>query len=162
MVTIYNLINTLLDNESFKSNVKFSIKKFKPNEKILEQGKDHSFFYLIKKGQVRIIVNSEIKEENLSIHPGIVDLSENDIFGEFELFDDLPASADVVTVVESELVEIDIDSFRNYLENNSQIGYKLLFSILKILVSRLRRADKTIFNLFLWGIKVKKIDKDLD
>jgi CRP/FNR family transcriptional regulator, cyclic AMP receptor protein len=158
---MYELIENLLNSESFKSEVKFITRKFAANEKILEQGKQHRDFYLIRSGSVRVIVKTEINERS-QLRPGIADLISGDVFGEFGLFDDLPTSADVIAVTESELIEIDIATFKNFLEKNQKIGYLIFLAMLKTLVKRLRHADKTILNLYLWGMKAHQLDKHLD
>src|SRR5690349_12483073 len=99
---LLELMRTLLEDPTFQSKVKCSTKTFAPNEVILSQGELHHTIFLINKGMARVIVHSEIKE-NSPLKPGIADLGPNDIFGEFGLFDELPASADVMALVESEL-----------------------------------------------------------
>lgn len=157
---MYNLIKSLFENPQFKSQVKYAIKKYEANDKILEQGKEHPNLFLIKNGKVRVIVNAEDRESTV-IHPGIANLGDDDIFGEFALFDDLPASADVIALDESELVEIDIKSFQKFLETNPQFGYQFYKEILQSLVKRLRHADKAIFNLYAWGMQAHHLGKHL-
>lgn len=165
---LFEKLRILLDSTSFKDNVLYNIKKFHPNEKILEQGKKHSCVYLIKDGKVRIVVSGSSpvsagssKKEPV-VKPGVNELGSDDIFGEFGIFDDAPASADVVAITETELIEIDIESFKNFLQKNPEIGYEILFEMLKVLVKRLRHANITIVNLFSWGIKAHHIDKYLE
>lgn len=158
---MFEIIHQLLDDTNFQKQVKFTIKTFKQNEKIIEQGKQTPGVYLIKSGLVRVVVHSELDEKKV-VSPGIADLKPNDIFGEFSLFDRLPASADVIAEQESELVEIDIPSFRKFLRSNLEVASEVYFEILKNLVSRLRHADKTIVNLYMWGIKAYNVDKHLE
>lgn len=158
---MFEIIHALLEDPAFNSKVKYEIKHFKANEKILLQGKEHQKVYLIEKGTVRIIVNAEIREHS-TVRPGIADLGPHDIFGEFGLFDDLPASADVMAVVDSELLEIDMPSFKVFLGANPDVAAKIYLAILKILVKRLRCADKTIFSLYTWGMKAHQLDKYLE
>lgn len=155
---MFEILQELLEDSTFKSKVKYSSRQFKANEKILEQGKPHTSIYLIKAGKVRVVVHAEDIEAS-PMRPGIADLGVHDIFGEFGLFDNLPASADVMALEDSELVEIDITTLRTYLDNNPKIGYKLLDVMINTLVSRLRHADKTIFTLYSWGMKAHKLDK---
>lgn len=155
------MIQLLLNNDDFKTKVNHCIKKLDAHTKILNQGEKHIQFYFIMKGKVKIVVRGEV-ENHKKISPGIVELKENDIFGEFSLFDtDTPANADVITVTEVELLEINNESFRKYLEENTKIGYKFLLYIFDILVKRLRHADSTILNIYAWGLKAHNIDKHL-
>jgi CRP/FNR family cyclic AMP-dependent transcriptional regulator len=159
---MFEIINALIENPDFQNKVKFTSKHFNAKDKILVQGEQHPNFFLIKNGTVRVTVTTLLKEEETAaLRPGVADLGPNDIFGEFGLFDDLPASADVASVVESELLEIDIPSFKAYLNENPTIGYKIYQELLQTLVKRLRHADKVIYNLYAWGIKAHQLDKYL-
>ena len=149
------IITTLLANKSFQKKVQFNTRRFSANEKILLQGEMHHCLYLIKIGRVRIRINTDIND-TLQLRPGVADLGPNDIFGEFGLFDDLPASADAETIVESELLEIDAPSFKQFLDDNPPIAYTIYLEMLKTLVKRLRSADKTIYSFYSWGVKAYK------
>ena len=158
---MFEKLKSLLKSKSFQSEVPHKIKKYKIHEKILSQGEAHQHMYLIKSGKVRIVVHGEL-EEKKPVNPGVNELGPDDIFGEFSIFDDSPASADVIAVAETELFEIDIVAFKNYLQNNPAISCEIFYEMLVILVRRLRRADQTIVNLFAWGVKAHHIDKYLD
>lgn len=158
---MFEKLQSLLNDSSFQSNVIHRTKKFNPNDKILIQGEMHPCIYLIKSGKVRIVVSGDLEEKKM-LRPGVNELGQDDIFGEFGIFDDSPASADVIAITKTELIEIDIASFKKYLQDNPKIGYEIFLEMLKILVQRLRHADKTIVNLFAWGIKAHQIDKHLE
>ncbi|MBA2654115.1 MAG: cyclic nucleotide-binding domain-containing protein [Gammaproteobacteria bacterium] len=157
---MFDILHTLFEDPSFTSQVKWTKKKYKAHDKILEQDTPHPNFYLILKGKVRVVRHADTTSKQ-HVQPGIADLSPPDIFGEFGLFDDSPASADVIAITRSELIEIEIVTFRAFLDANPKMGYEILSDILKTLVTRLRRADKTIAGLFAWGIEAHKIDKEL-
>src|SRR5438067_12201573 len=92
--------NSLLDNPTFKAEVKHSLRVYPPNKKIIEQNKLSTNFYLIKSGTVRVLIRGDL-EGGKNLHPGICDLGPDEIFGELGLFDNLPASADVISLTES-------------------------------------------------------------
>jgi CRP-like cAMP-binding protein len=144
-----------MNNESFKNSVKYAYVKIRPNQQILIEGKMHSTLYLIKSGALRVVVNSESTEFPI-IAPGIAHLGPGEIVGEFTFIDNSPASADVFADTESELIEIDIHTFRKFLDNNPNIGYQFFFELLKVFVNRYRRTNKTILNLLEWGIKMEQ------
>lgn len=156
---MFGLLQNLIINPQFKTEVKNHIILLETHQKIVEQGKVHLSFYLINKGKLRVIINPG---KQGSIHPSIAELGPGDIFGEFSLFDDGPANADVIAVTPSELVEIDKKSFLNYLEKNTEVGYLILTEMLKTLTKRLRNADKTILCLYTWGLKAHQLDKHLE
>lgn len=158
---MFDVLLQLLEDPAFKEQVKFTSRQFKINDKILEQGQSHVSVYLIKSGKVRVVVHAEIKDSS-PMRPGIADLGANDVFGEFGLFDSMPASADVIAVDDCELIEIDIPALKIYLDNNPKIAYQFLVAMINTLVSRLRHADKTIFTLYSWGMKAHKLDQFLE
>lgn len=155
-----NTLCKLLDDKNFKIQVKHTFKNITANEKILAEGIVHEYLYVIQKGKVRILVRGETRD-NPYIHPSIADLGPGDIFGEFTLYNDLPSSADIIAVTNSELIAIEKKSFRAFLESNTDIGYKVISEIFKLYVQRLLHSNKTIINLLYWGIEARNIDKYL-
>lgn len=157
-----DIFHFLLSDPLFNTQVKHITKTYPPNEKILEQGKPHANLYVIKTGKVKVMINNMEKEKTLTfVRPCIIELSQNDIFGEFGIVDDLPSSADVITVTESEITEIDIASLQTFLNAHPEIGYKISLYLLQIVIKRLRHADKAIVSLYTWGLKAHHIDKIL-
>lgn len=155
---MFELLISLIDDPKFKSAVNPKHKIVKPNEKVIHEGKLHNNFYIIKKGQLRVVASGDA--ENKQLRPGLADLVTNDVFGEFTIFDKLPASADVVAISESEIIEININSFLQFLSDNPDIGYKVMVDMLQVLVKRLRHTNKTTVKLLSWGIKAHGIDKE--
>lgn len=152
-----NSLQLLLKDPSFKSQVKHSIKTFPANEKIIKQGQLHVNIYVILTGKMRIIVNNDME----NFHPGVADLEPGHVFGELELYEDLPADADVKTMMECKVIEIDIKSFRKFLEKNPKKGYDILLLMFKMHVDRIRHADKAIIHLYTWGLKMHHYDEAL-
>lgn len=163
------LLQDLMTNPDFSQQVKYEHIYLKKNYKIIEEGKKNNHFYIIISGKVLVNLqgkkhpktHGEDNEMNPDVHPGLASLGPNDIFGEFAIVDDEPASADVVTAEETELLAINVNAFRSYLKANPEIGYQIISSMLQVLVKRLRHANQTIISLFLWGLKAHNIDKHL-
>ena len=139
-------LEALFDNPLFKTNVKFGSRKYRPNDVVVAEGKIHNFIYLIKSGSVKVQV-SGTTDAKKAIRPGVANLGPDEMIGELGLFDNLPASADVVAAQESEIIEIDIPSFLKFLENNPQLGYKVLYEMTQVITKRLRHANETIIRL---------------
>lgn len=160
---MHDIINSLLEDPEFVEKVHFLTRTYKANERIISQGEAHTGVFLIKSGTVRVTVTAEFKEDpnDSTLRPGVADLGANDIFGEFGLFDDLPASADVKALTDAEILEIDIPSFKNFLDSHREIAYTIYLPIIKTLVKRLRSADKVIYKLYSWGTKAHQLDKYL-
>lgn len=157
---MHDLIKALLTDESFTTNVKTKLKTIKPNKKIIQQGIVHEYLYLIETGQVRIIVNGHLNKD-VDLHPGMTDLGVGEIFGEFGLFDDEPASADVCAVTEVKLIAIEKKSLRRYMDSHKVKGYIILMEMFSKLVCQIRHSNNTVVSLYCWGIKNHSIDKYL-
>lgn len=155
------ILKKLVNNPSFKDTVVVVNRKIKPHQIILHQGETHPSFYLIKSGAVRILIHSE-SQDNFNVHPGILDLGPDDVFGELELFGELPAHADVIAITKTELIEIDKYTFLKYLQKDREKGYQIILELLQALILRLRDADKKILYLYRWGLKCHDIDKFLE
>lgn len=141
-----SLIESLLTDKHFLSCVKHIINTYPVGEKILEEGK------------VRITLSGDVIK---TINPSVADLEKGDVFGEFSLFEDSPSSANVVTISEAQLIQIDIQSFRKFLDTNPDIGYQFLHEFFFIFVRRLQKANKSVLRLLEWGLNVHEIDKHL-
>jgi CRP/FNR family cyclic AMP-dependent transcriptional regulator len=83
--------------------------------------------FAIKRGSVAIMVDANTVDT----------LSEEEIFGEMALLEHATRTATVVTLEETELVEIDEAQFYIFVRQNPHFALQLL----QLLSERLRRAD---------------------
>lgn len=146
-----NVISTIFSDklfyeQIFKPQVKHTISVVAENETIISQGDKQPFFCFIKSGGVKIVLNEMLFDQR-PISTIVTTLSQNDIFGEFRIFDDYPASADVVAVKESEIVKIDTKSFMVFLDSDPQFGYKVFQEMLRVLVKRFHHSNNTVMHL---------------
>lgn len=109
--------------------------------KIFHHGDVGEKLYLIREGKVRI--SREVPgmgEEALAI------LGPGEVFGEMALLDDAPRSADAVVHERCKLLVIPRDGFDDLLFLNKELAYEVLWTIVTILVKRLRETnDKLTF-----------------
>jgi CRP-like cAMP-binding protein len=109
--------------------------------KIFQHGDAGDKLYLILEGRVRI--SREVPgmgEEALAI------LGPGQVFGEMALLDDSPRSADVRVHERCRLLAIPKDGFDDLLFLHKDLAYEVLWSIVRMLVSRLRETtDKLTF-----------------
>lgn len=161
------LIHDLIDCPEFQKKVQFESKLYAANDKILVQGEVHNEFYFIKSGVIKVSLHTDF-EEGSQYRLGFSHLEANDIFGELAFFEalpttseSLPATADVVALTDSEIIAIHIPSFHAFLTEHPHIGYEIVLGMGSTLVKRLRHADKTIINLYAWGMKANKLDQYL-
>lgn len=108
---------------------------------IFEHGDIGDKIYIILTGRVRISRNVPgMGEEALAVlNPGA-------IFGEMALLDDTPRSADARVHEKCSLMVISREAFEDLLFLNKDLAYEVLWSMVRILSSRLRETtDKLTF-----------------
>ena len=99
-------------------------------------------------GEVRITQRARISGEET-----LIMLKKGDFFGEMALLEDLPRSATAIAHSDTFILEISRDKFLRFLEKDTASGVKILFTLAKILSSRLREADvkiKAFVNFSQW------------
>lgn len=156
-----NLIELLMENKSFKEQVKYSYTIYKAKQIILNNSVANKNLYIVCSGKVRVYLLASIKNDKI-LHPGVADLCIGEVFGELGLFNEPSGIADVVAITNTELIEIDIQSFEIFLDNHPEIGYKVLREILHIVINRLKHSNQSLVNLLAWGIKNHRIDEELE
>jgi CRP-like cAMP-binding protein len=109
--------------------------------KIFQHGDAGDKLYLILEGKVRI--SREVPgmgEEALAV------LGPGQVFGEMALLDESPRSADAVVHERCRLLAIPKDGFDDLLFLHKDLAYEVLWSIVRMLVTRLRETnDKLTF-----------------
>lgn len=112
-----------------------------PGTKIFQHGDPGDKLYLILEGRVRI--SREVPgmgEEALAV------LGPGEVFGEMALLDDSPRSADARVHERCRLLAIPKDGFDDLLFLHKDLAYEVLWSMVRLLVSRLRETtDKLTF-----------------
>ncbi len=153
-------LNSLFRNEAFyhdifSKKVLVSEELIAPNVKLIQQGNKYDCFYFVKSGQLRVVINELHRKKN--IHTVINKLVAGDVFGEFVIFNDLAAGADVITVSECTIIKIDVNSFKTFLESDPELGYKVLFEFLQIIVTRVQRTNVAILNIMEHAMDYQKM-----
>jgi len=109
--------------------------------KIFQHGDAGDKLYLILEGKVRI--SREVPgmgEEALAV------LGPGEVFGEMALLDEAPRSADARVHERCRLLAIPKDGFDDLLFLHKDLAYEVLWSVVRMLVSRLRETtDKLTF-----------------
>jgi CRP-like cAMP-binding protein len=118
-----------------------SEESYKKGAKIFQHGDPGEKLYLILEGKVRI--SREIPgmgEEALAV------LGAGQVFGEMALLDESPRSADAISHEKTRLLTVPRDGFDDLLFLNKELAYEVLWSIVRLLLSRLRETnDKLTF-----------------
>lgn len=148
------------NNEQFRSTVTFDVIKVPANTIIIKENTAHYKIYMIKQGLLRVMQAVKM-EDNRLIHPCIQDVGEGSYVGEFCLFERKNASADVVTVTECELIEVDQESCLKFMDENPDIGYAFTKQMIEELIEKVHRSNRSMQLLLVWGLKQYGIDKEL-
>lgn len=135
--TICSLFTDLSDADIQLVEAKMNLRDFRNKEYVLREGNDNNNIYIIKSGVVRVdTFNSSNRRQTLSF------LKEGDFFGEIAVFTGSPVSANVVSVVASQiyiLKKADID------ELILQIP-QLARNIIYYLANRVKHTDGVIYD----------------
>jgi CRP/FNR family transcriptional regulator, cyclic AMP receptor protein len=116
-----------------------SEEKFARGTRIFEHGDVGDKLYVIMKGRVRISrMIPGMGEEALAI------LEPGSVFGEMALLDDSPRSADAWAHESCELLAIRRESFEALLFLHNDLAYEVLWSMVRILTSRLRETTEKL------------------
>jgi CRP-like cAMP-binding protein len=112
-----------------------------PGSKIFQHGDVGDKLYLILEGRVRISREvAGMGEEALAV------LGPGQVFGEMALLDESPRSADAVVHERCRVLTIPKDGFDDLLFLHKDLAYEVLWSIVRMLVRRLRETtDKLTF-----------------
>ncbi|MBP6942124.1 MAG: Crp/Fnr family transcriptional regulator [Syntrophorhabdaceae bacterium] len=111
------------------------INTYAKGEVIFQEGEKGDSLYIVLKGQVKVCLYDEDGREYI-----LAAIGKDGFFGELALIDELPRSANVITLEDSELLIIRRNDFTRLLMENPTIT----IAILKVLSRRLREADERI------------------
>jgi len=101
---------------------------------ICSEGECGSEIFVLAEGKASVIGTRTGKKKSK-----IGSISQGEIFGEMSIIEDKPRTADLVTDVESKLVEIDRFELENLMNRNSHLGKIVMHNMAKGLSRKLRR-----------------------
>ena len=155
-----NALNILLDDPDFREGLLWTRRRVAADETLFAEGDRSSDVYLILKGKVRVVGNVDLDDQR-TVHSGFSELREGQVFGELPLFDGEPRSATVITLTNCELAVMEGEALMAFLDAHPELGYPIFKELIHLLVGRLRQANRRIFSLFAWGLKMRGIDRYL-
>ena len=153
-------IEQIIEDPEFPEGSAWRRRSFQANTTILQEGSEGRSLFIIKSGSVRVTARV-VLEEDRRVQPGICDLQAGGLFGELSLFESHPRSASVMAITDTELVEIDGEQLKRYLDSHPELGYRVLKTLFTIVIDRLSSANRRIEYLLGWGLKAHGIEKHL-
>ena len=118
-------------------------KRFARGATIVENGKKSNALFIILTGKAKVIATDSSGKEAILAH-----LKPGDYIGEMSLIDDQPHSATVKAEVITDVLVLGRQQFSQTLPENAAMS----FAIMKVLVKRLRQADRKIESLALMDV----------
>lgn len=112
-------------------------RKYRAGEVVVREGDSSSQLYLIISGSLKIVKGMGTPEEK-----AIAALMEGEILGEMSYFDNMPRSASVIAVVDSELLVLDHEHF----DMIFQLHPKWTLVIVQTLANRIYLAYLDLIN----------------
>ncbi len=107
--------------------------KFSPNHPIFHEGETGESLYVILEGYVKVChFDPDTHQETI-----LNRLASGDFFGEMSLFDAEPRSASIITIEETEVLQLDKESFFHLVTTNAQ----MCITMITFLGQRLRKAN---------------------
>jgi CRP-like cAMP-binding protein len=117
--------------------------RFRRGEAIVEGGKKANALYIILNGRAHVVATDSRGREAI-----LANLKQGDYVGEMSLIDNQPHSATVRAEVQTDVLVLGRTQFARILPENAAMTY----AIMKVLVQRLRQADRKIESLALMDV----------
>jgi len=141
-----HLFSTLRDEELEVISRIMQVKEFQKGQVIFQEGETGNALYVVLQGLVKVsLFDEEGKEYILDF------IGKDGFFGELSLIDELPRSAYVTAIEDSQFLVIKRQDFMRLLQENPTIT----ISILKTLSKRLRAADERIKGLAFLNVEAR-------
>lgn len=117
--------------------------RFRRGEAIVQSGKKANALYIILNGRAHVVATDTRGREAI-----LANLKQGDYVGEMSLIDNQPHSATVRAEVQTDVLVLGRTQFARILPENAAMTY----AIMKVLVQRLRQADRKIESLALMDV----------
>jgi CRP/FNR family cyclic AMP-dependent transcriptional regulator len=106
--------------------------------------------YIVKEGSIRILKDIPgVGERQLLV------MKEGDFFGELALIDPGPRVVSAKTVEDSVLMILEEDKFRKLADKEPVVFNKLVTSVIKLFINRVRQNAKEVNDFIAWQMKEK-------
>ena len=114
--------------------------RYKKDEIIFKQGDDPPYLYIIKSGEVRIVVDIDTEPLELA------DFREGACIGEMALIGIQPHSASAVAITDTELMVLSSDALHSIYTMDKELFSLLILNIAREACRRLHKADEVLLH----------------
>ena len=122
----------------------FTLRDAKAKEKVVEEGKPVTHFYIVCDGVAHVRRLAQKREMLLGrINKGM-------FFGEINLFDPGVSTATIYAMKDVKLAVCDYDTLRTFMAANPATGYKIVTGMMGEMARRLRTTSARLANSIYW------------
>jgi CRP-like cAMP-binding protein len=135
-----------LNKEEFQKLIKiFKRKKIPANTVLIKEGETGNSAFLLIEGKVSVSKESIYNEDYIVT---IIEAGGNEFFGEINLIDEGKRTSTIKTIEDSVILEVTKNDLKNFMDQNPEIGYKIMWHMAKDCANHLRKADNDMITLF--------------
>jgi CRP/FNR family cyclic AMP-dependent transcriptional regulator len=135
-----------LNKEEYEKLIKiFTKKEVKKNTVLIKEGDIGDSAFLLIKGKVSVSKESIYNEDYIVT---IIEAGGNELFSEINLIDGGKRTSTIKTIEDSIILEVTRNKLKNFMDQNPEIGYKIMWHMAKDCATHLRKADNDMITLF--------------
>ncbi len=139
-----SIMRELNDGELAAVAALFTLRDAKAKEKVIEEGKPVTHFYIVCDGVAHVRRLAQKREMLLGrINKGM-------FFGEINLFDPGVSTATIYAMKDVKLAVCDYDTLRTFMSANPATGYKIVTGMMGEMARRLRTTSARLANSIYW------------
>ena len=144
---MYNqsIFKELNKEESEKLAKVFEEKHIPKDTLLIKEGETGDSAFLLLEGKISITKETMYGEDYVVT---IIEGGGDEFFGEVNLIDKGVRTSTIKTVEDSTILEVTRSRLKNFMDNNTEIGYKIMWFMAKSCAKHLRKADKDLLTLF--------------
>ena len=133
IIKVSSIFGFLQDSELEELSGSAILRSYEAGNFIFWEGDSPNYFYIVAKGRVRVLKSSSTGKEVT-----IAFFGDYEMFGEVAVFQNMPYPASAQAVIDTDILQINMDDFLSFLGRNPQVAMK----IISILGERLREAQE--------------------
>jgi len=141
----YSLFKYLTNKEYEKIIQIFETKHIPKNTVIIKERETDDSAFLLLEGKVSVLKETMYGEDYVVT---IIESGGDEFFGEINLIDKGRRTSTIKTIEDSIILEVTSDKLKYFMDNNLNIGYKIMWYMSKSLAQHLRKADSDVNTLF--------------
>ena len=145
-----SFLKELTDEELEAFSRLFTLADIPPGERVIEEGRAISSFYIVVKGTVHVRRTAQKKELLLGR------ISSGGFFGEINLFDPGVATGSIYAIDKVALASTNYDTLRAFMSSNPLAGYKIVSALMTEVSRRLRLTNQRFVNSVYWASETVK------